>query len=98
MGEGFGTVHEQRSREETDGQAHRSPASTGARSRSRMRRMTASRRGWLREPLVHFVALGALLFVAFAIWSPGGSAGHRIVVDDALVNHLAETFTLTWQR
>ena len=56
-------------------------------------------RRWAREPLVHFVVLGALLFVAFAMYSPAGSgAGRRIVVDQPLVDHLAETFTLTWQR
>ena len=61
--------------------------------------MPASWRRWAREPLVHFLVLGALLFVAFAIFSPaGGAAGHRIVVDEALVDHLADTFALTWQR
>lgn len=62
--------------------------------------MNDSRRRWTREPLVHFLVLGALLFAAYALWSPasGGAAGRKIVVDGALVDHLADTFALTWQR
>jgi hypothetical protein len=62
--------------------------------------MNNRRHPWTKEPLVHFLVLGALLFLAFALWSPGSgtAAGRRILVDDALVDHLAETFALTWQR
>ncbi len=61
--------------------------------------MPDRQRRWTREPLVHFLALGGLLFVAFNLWSPSGStAGGRVVVTPALVQHLAETFALTWQR
>jgi hypothetical protein len=62
--------------------------------------MTDRRHRWTKEPLFHFLVLGVLLFLAFALWSPGSgtASGRRIVVDDALVGHLAETFALTWQR
>ncbi len=53
----------------------------------------------LREPLVHFLALGALLFLFFE-WKGGGSGpgSTRIVVTPGLVEHLASGFARTWQR
>ena len=56
-------------------------------------------RSILREPLVHFLALGALLF-GFFEWRGGGSGtgGSRIAVTPGLVQHLAAGFARTWQR
>jgi len=55
-------------------------------------------RRWLREPLVHFLAIGAALFLFFA-WTGGGAPGSgRIVVGPGQVEHLAVTFSRTWQR
>jgi hypothetical protein len=56
-------------------------------------------RAILREPLVHFVALGALLFGLFE-WRGGasGPGGSRIAVTPGLVHHLASGFARTWQR
>jgi hypothetical protein len=52
----------------------------------------------LREPLLHFVLLGALLFL-WSAWQGGGSAGSsRIVVTRGVVEHLATSFARTWQR
>ena len=53
----------------------------------------------LREPLVHFLALGALFF-AFFEWRGGGSGpgSTRIVITPGLVQHLASGFAKTWQR
>ncbi len=54
---------------------------------------------WLREPLVHFLALGAGLFLLFAL--VGGSdedRTDRIVISAAQVELLAEGFARTWQR
>jgi hypothetical protein len=53
----------------------------------------------LREPLVHFLALGALLFALFA-WKGGGAAAgsERVVVRAAQVDQLAAGFARTWQR
>jgi hypothetical protein len=50
-----------------------------------------------REPLVHFLAIGALLFLYFA-WRGGGPASGRIVVRPGRIQHLAAGFTRTWQR
>lgn len=51
----------------------------------------------LREPLVHFLALGLLLFLFFE-WSGGGSGSSRIVVTAGRIEHLASGFARTWQR
>jgi hypothetical protein len=53
----------------------------------------------LREPLVHFLLLGALLFAYFQ-WRGGGSGpgGSRIVVTPGLVEHLSAGFARVWQR
>jgi len=55
--------------------------------------------GWLREPLLHFLLLGALLFVLFA-WLGGdtGPMSSRITVSQAQVQQLATAFTKIWQR
>jgi len=53
----------------------------------------------LREPLLHFVVLGAGLFVLFGV--VGGPAEERpdpIVVSAAKVENLAELFRQTWRR
>lgn len=56
-------------------------------------------RSVLREPLVHFVVLGGLLFAWFA-WSGGGSGpgSTRIEVTPGLVKHLVLGYARTWQR
>lgn len=53
----------------------------------------------LREPLVHFLLLGGLLFLYFE-WrgGSGGPGSSRIVVTPGLVQHLSSGFTRTWQR
>lgn len=53
----------------------------------------------LREPLLHFLLIGAALF-AFFRWT-GGSGGpdsSRIVIGPGQVEHLAGTFARTWSR
>jgi hypothetical protein len=50
----------------------------------------------LREPLVHFLAIGAALFLVFA-WR-GGSSSATIVVTRARLESLAAGFRSTWQR
>lgn len=62
----------------------------------------ASFKTWWREPLVHFLLLGALLF-GLSSWRSGasergrGRAG-RIVVTRARVEELEKAFQETWQR
>jgi hypothetical protein len=54
---------------------------------------------FVREPLVHFLALGALLFLYFHY--SGGGAGpstKRIVITTGQIEHLASGFAGTWQR
>ena len=54
----------------------------------------------LREPLVHFLLLGAALFVLDAWLRPaaGPAANTEIVVGEARIRNLAQTFQRTWQR
>jgi parvulin-like peptidyl-prolyl isomerase len=56
-------------------------------------------RAALREPLVHFLALGALLFLFFE-WKGGasGPTSTRIVITEGVVQNLVAGFTRTWQR
>jgi hypothetical protein len=56
-------------------------------------------KAFLREPLVQFLLLGALLFVYFE-WKGGGSGpgSTRIAITPGLVEHLASGFAKTWQR
>jgi len=60
--------------------------------------MTQLRR-FLREPLVHFVVLGAALFL-WSAWSGGGGASgsNRIVLTSGQIDFLASVFERTWQR
>jgi len=53
----------------------------------------------LREPLLHFLAIGAALFLYFH-WSGGGSGpgSSRIVLTARQINQLAAGFAKTWQR
>jgi hypothetical protein len=51
----------------------------------------------LREPLLHFLVLGLLLF-AFFEWRGGGTGAGRIVVTAGQLQHFAAGFARTWQR
>lgn len=54
----------------------------------------------VREPLVHFVLLGGLLFGGYNLLNDEPRAGdaNRIVVDAAQVTNLAHMFERTWMR
>jgi hypothetical protein len=55
----------------------------------------------LREPLVRFFALGAVIFLVAALRTAPDdrdAAGRRIVVTAGDVQHLADGFARTWQR
>jgi parvulin-like peptidyl-prolyl isomerase len=55
----------------------------------------------LREPLVHFLLLGAALFALDAWLRPGSTAtaaSTEIVVSEARIASLAQNFRRTWQR
>ncbi len=54
---------------------------------------------WLKEPLLHFILLGALLFVAYGVVSGGRSpAPSQILVTRDRIDSLAQQFQRTWQR
>ncbi len=62
-----------------------------------MARMSLSR--LLREPLLHFVVLGAAIFVTYHVVSRGAAvAPQDIVVTPGTVENLVVTFERTWQR
>ena len=54
----------------------------------------------LREPLLHFLLLGALLFVAYGLLqrNGGGRGPGEIVVTQGQIEQLAAGFAKTWQR
>jgi hypothetical protein len=54
----------------------------------------------LKEPLLHFLLLGAALFTAYGLMSRPGSndAPGKIVVTTGHIEHLAAGFAKTWQR
>ncbi|HEY5705135.1 MAG TPA: peptidylprolyl isomerase [Terrimicrobiaceae bacterium] len=53
----------------------------------------------LREPLLHFALLGALLFAAYRLVNREPKADpQRIVVSAGQIEHMVTTFARTWQR
>ena len=56
-------------------------------------------RNLLKEPLLHFLAIGAALFLWFQ-WSGAGSgpASTRIVLSTGQIEHLAAGYTKAWRR
>ena len=53
---------------------------------------------WWREPLLHFLLLGALIFL-LSSWKEGPSSrAGRIVVTRARIEELEKGFVRTWQR
>ena len=53
----------------------------------------------LHEPLVHFLLLGAGLFLLYGLVGERGGAGsNEIVITPGHVEHLAAGFTRAWQR
>jgi hypothetical protein len=56
-------------------------------------------RSFFREPLLHFLLLGFLLFVAYDFMHGNRAAsGNRIVVDDSVVADIVQRHTAIWQR
>jgi hypothetical protein len=57
-----------------------------------------SMRRLLREPLLHFLALGALLFALYGWINRGNASDDEIVVSRALIDSLRTQFGRAWQR
>jgi hypothetical protein len=56
-------------------------------------------RRWLKEPLLHFILAGGLLFATYAWLDGGGDAAPRVVrITAAEVNWLKDTWARQWQR
>jgi hypothetical protein len=53
---------------------------------------------WPREPLVHFLAIGALLFIASSWLGDSRSGSNRIVITPGQIDSIAAAFTRTWLR
>ena len=54
---------------------------------------------FLREPLLHFLLLGAAIFAAYGLVStPNRGSSDRIVVTSGRVEHLADGFAMLWGR
>jgi len=68
------------------------PLSMRGLDRHTVRTRTASSSAWLREPLLHFLLLGALLYVASRVFAPGTDS--RIVIDVPRVERLARLYEL----
>jgi len=52
----------------------------------------------LREPLVHFLVLGALIFAVFNLVAPHPIGKGEIVVTQGTLENMVTGFTRTWQR
>jgi len=53
---------------------------------------------WYREPLIHFLLLGALIFVIYDQLAGKGSAPDEIFISRGQQENLLNTFSRTWQR
>jgi hypothetical protein len=55
-------------------------------------------KAWMREPLVHFLVIGALLFAFSGAISAGRPADDTIVVSETAMGRLIQLFAQQWQR
>lgn len=53
---------------------------------------------WLKEPLLHFLALGAIIFGVYIQLNPAGPSDSEIVVSQGQQEHLVSAFTRAWNR
>jgi hypothetical protein len=53
---------------------------------------------WLREPLIHFLVLGALIFVVHEQFAGKGREPGKIFISRGQQENLLNTFSRTWQR
>jgi peptidyl-prolyl cis-trans isomerase C len=72
----------------------------GAIRRGRARPLLQRWRRWLREPLLHFLVLGAVLFAGYAYWKPGGGgvSSHQIALTLDDLRQLDLYFESQWHR
>jgi hypothetical protein len=53
---------------------------------------------WLREPLIHFLLLGGLIFLVYNSVAGKGSAADEIFISKGQQENLLNTFSRTWKR
>jgi len=53
---------------------------------------------WLKEPLLHFLLLGALIFVVYGLLPEKGRSHDEIFISGGQQENLINTFARTWQR
>ncbi|MEE4216776.1 MAG: peptidylprolyl isomerase [Xanthomonadales bacterium] len=53
---------------------------------------------WLKEPLVHFLLLGAVIFFVYGLVAEKGRAENEIFISRGQQENLVNTFSRTWQR
>lgn len=53
---------------------------------------------WLKEPLLHFIFLGAAIFLLYGAVSDRGSSQKDIFISKGQQENLLNTFSRTWQR
>lgn len=53
---------------------------------------------WLKEPLLHFLLLGGLVFIVYDLLAGRGSAPDEIFISRGQQENLLNTFGRTWQR
>jgi len=53
---------------------------------------------WLKEPLIHFLLLGVLIFLVYDQLAGKGSAPDEILISRGQQENLLNTFSRTWQR
>ena len=53
---------------------------------------------WLKEPLLHFLVLGALIFLVYQGMAGPGPSRDQIFISKGQQENLLNTFTRTWQR
>lgn len=53
---------------------------------------------WLKEPLIHFLLLGGIIFFAYNLLAGKGSAPDEIFISRGQQENLLNTFSRTWQR
>ena len=63
-----------------------------------MSEKNTAQHSWLKEPLLHFLLLGAGLFLLFRVVGGDSEAPKEITISEARVEALAESFARTWMR
>ena len=53
---------------------------------------------WLKEPLIHFLLLGGLIFLVYGALNDGPAGGEEIVISRGQQTSMVDTFNRAWQR